>query len=211
VAGYLGAIAISPVTTVLDEPEPIRSILGVAMTSGIESVFPEFKRSAILTTEGLQRTEVVEKLDACSAPSLAILAGVPAALTVPNWAENPWVQQYQTLTSTGQKAISGPLLVIHGEADPQLAFSLTATTVEKTAAKFPAAQIEFLRVPGVSHNAALTSTQWIWLDWVAQRFAGVAQMPGLKETELKVARPDNAYQAELNWWVAPATEFYHTP
>jgi pimeloyl-ACP methyl ester carboxylesterase len=211
VPGYLGAVAISPVTTVLDEPEPIRSIMGVAMASGIESVFPGFERSEMLTTEGLQRKGLAEKLDACMATSLAILTGVPAALTTPNWVENRFVQEYQTLTSTGCKEISGPLLVIHGEADTKLAFSLTAATIQKTAEQFPNAQIEFLQVPGVSHDASLTSTQWIWLDWVAQRFAGVEQASGLKERKIKVARPANTYQADSNWWIAPATEFYHTP
>jgi hypothetical protein len=47
-------------------------------------------------------------------------------------------------------------------------------------------------------------------DWIAERFAGVLEEPGLRSKQLQVIRPASSYQAELNWWLAPATQFYET-
>jgi hypothetical protein len=49
------------------------------------------------------------------------------------------------------------------------------------------------------------------MDWIANRFAGVVPEPGLTERQLKAAMPVESYQAELNWWMAPAINFYETP
>ncbi|TVY51989.1 hypothetical protein LCER1_G006019 [Lachnellula cervina] len=125
--------------------------------------------------------------------------------TKPTWPQNPFVLKYQDIVRNRGKAISGPLLVIHGEADPVLDIKLTTAAVEQTASLFPNASIEYHSVSGTSHNAAMNSCQWIWMDWITDRFQGVPAAAGLDSEELTTPISKSAYQNERNWWVAPAT------
>ncbi|TVY28860.1 hypothetical protein LHYA1_G002118 [Lachnellula hyalina] len=211
VAGYLGAVAIAPVTTMTDRKMPplTLSAFGFLIAQGMENIFPEFNRADILTDEAVTSLGIIQQTGGCSATVASLIHGTKA--TKPRWTENSFVQKFEELVKVGGKEISGPLLVIHGDNDFIIHMDLTTSAVEATAQKFPAAQIEYLRIPGASHNPALTSSQWIWMDWIAKRFAGVAQEPGLKVSETKVAMPASAYQRELNNWIAPAMIFYETP
>jgi pimeloyl-ACP methyl ester carboxylesterase len=211
VHGYLGAVAVSPVTTIIDPAMagPTLSAFGFLIAAGMENIFPGFDRSDILTPGGVQKLGVVQETNGCSSTVVSLIVSADPAK--PKWTENTFVQKFQDLTKNGGKEVGGPLLVIHGDADPILNISLTTSAAEETARKFPASRIEYLRLPGISHNAALTSSQWQWMDWIAKRFDGIPQEPGLRTTESKVAMPLPAYQTEVNWWLAPATIFYETP
>ncbi|RDL33707.1 Uncharacterized protein BP5553_08075 [Venustampulla echinocandica] len=209
VSGYLGAVALAPITTVIDQSEPTLSIIGLAMTPVIEATFPELKRTDILTPDAVERLALARQIGGCSTTSLTVLMGVQ--LMQPDWLENPFVRKFQALIANGGIAIAEPLLVIHGEGDPQLNVNMTTAAIERTAAEFPRAKIEYIRVPGMSHNGCMPGSQWLWMDWIANRFAGIEQKPGLKSWTLSVAMPNSSYQRELNWSVAPATKFYETP
>ena len=209
VEGYLGAIAISPVTTVLSELDPVLSFLGVGMLAGIAAYFPEFKPEDVLTPEGAQRYSLVQALGACSATSLTLLSDVQ--LFQSNWIQNPFVQDFQSLIANGGRQIAGPLLVIHGESDPNLNVNVTTAAVEKTLHTFPTAQLEFVRVPGVTHVPAMTSSQRIWMDWIADRFAERPVNSSGVQPELKAAMPIEARQGELNSYLSLATIFYQAP
>ena len=43
VPGYLGGVAISPLTIILDQPEPKLTIRGVVVILGMASIFPDFR------------------------------------------------------------------------------------------------------------------------------------------------------------------------
>ncbi|TVY73270.1 hypothetical protein LSUE1_G006678 [Lachnellula suecica] len=210
VAGYLGAVALAPVTAVLDQAEPTRSLLQFAMIPGVAAYFPEFNSGDILTPEGAERMVLSQQVGGNTGTSMSLLMGVQ--LLKPNWPENSFVKEYETLVANGGIAIAEPLLVIHGEADPLLNVNITTTAVERTVELFPASKIEYIRIPKVSHNACMTASQWAWMEWIGNRFAGVEEASGLKSRVLPVrAAPPNSYQADLNWWLAPATQFYETP
>lgn len=208
VDGYLGAVAVAPATNILQEPEPVKSIISLGMIPAIEAYFPGSNVSDVITPEGLQGYALVRTLEATTSTIFALLSGVQVLQS--NWTENPYIQKYQDIVSNGGKAIAQPLLVIKGEADATLQYSVTAAAVNDTSAKFPNASIEFIRMPGVSHDPALTSSQRYWTDWIADRFAGKVADPGLKEVQIKPARPVAAYQAELNWYLSIATQYYQT-
>jgi acetyl esterase/lipase len=210
VDGYLGAVAVAPVTNVLDEPEPIRSILELGILPSIALYFPEFNPAEVTTPDGLQRSALVRALEAPTSTSAALLMG--AELLQPGWPENAYIQQYQDLIRNGGRAIAEPLLVIKGEADSNLAYSVAAAAFNKTLESFPDAPIAFIRLPGVAHDPALTASQWLWMDWIADRFAGKDAHgdTGGQELQVKAARPLGAYQPELNWYLGSATQFYQT-
>ena len=209
VQGYLGAVACAPATRVLSEPGQLGTIIVAGMTPAISHNLPEFKAPDIMTDDGLQRLQVAMAIGGSSAISIALLVGVD--LLKPGWEENRFVKEYQETVANGGKGIAGPLLVLHGLADPILNADATTEAVRLTLERFPESRIHYVRMPGVSHNPATTASQRVWMDWIADRFAG-REMEGSGVTEdLEPAVPLTAYQPELNWWLAGASNFYETP
>ncbi|PVI03019.1 prolyl aminopeptidase-like protein [Periconia macrospinosa] len=206
VDGYLGAIAVAPVTNILKETDPVRSMLALGLLQSIASYFPVFKEADVATPEGLQGAALVRALEAPTSTGMAMLMG--ANLLQSNWHENQYIQQYQELIVNGGKAISEPLLVIMGEADTNLQFSVAVSAFKETLEKFSDAPIEFISLPGVSHDPALTASQRFWMDWIADRFAGRDVDRSGEELQVKAGRHLGAYQPELNAYLSPATQFY---
>lgn len=103
------------------------------------------------------------------------------------------------------------MLVIHGETDHQVSVKGTVNAVEETKRLFPESQLEFVRLPSVSHVPAMTASQRVWMDWIADRFAGREVGKGVTTRTLSPARPKASYQQEHNWYLEAATEPYHAP
>ena len=127
------------------------------------------------------------------------------------WKENPHIHQFGLLTGNGGKDLRGPLLVTHGECDPMNSPSAVREAAGKTADLFPSAQLELVWLPRVTHAPAMGASQRLWMDWIADRFAGVEVKSGYKESQLASARPATAYHKEQNWYLEAASKFYHTP
>ena len=209
VPGYLGAIAISPVTTLLDQPEPFLSLLGAAICPGLASAVPDFKLADILTEEGQKRLTRMENSGAGIASGISILMG--ASLLEATWAENQHVKEYLALISNGAKAFASPLLIIHGEADETLRVSATTLAVKRTAELFPSSQLEYVVLPDVTHAPALQASQRLWMDWIADRFARREVNPYFQQTTVTRPRPAESYQVAQAWFLESATQFYHAP
>jgi hypothetical protein len=103
------------------------------------------------------------------------------------------------------------MLVIHGKADPLLSVDLTISAVNATVSLFPASEIDFHLLPNTSHVPALTGSQRIWMDWIAERFKGESVKAYSETITADLARPPSAYSPELNWYIGLATESYETP
>lgn len=209
VPGYLGAIAVSPYTGFLNENGKFSPLIGAAMCQGIASAVPDFDPKAILTPEGEKRLAIMYQTGAGVASAVALLYG--AEVVKPDWKENPHIRKYGLSTANGGKPIKGPLLVIHGESDVMNSAVTVADAVERTADIFPSSQLEFVSLPHVTHTPALGASQRLWMDWIRDRFAGVEVKPRYQRSSLTSARPDTAYHKEMNWYLEPATQFYHTP
>jgi len=210
IAGYLGAVAISPLTSLFEQPGPgFVELIGAAICPGVASAFPDFKLENVLTEEGQQRLALVEQSGAQLASGILILQGVE--LMKAGWTKDPHMQKYNALASNGGKKIGGPLLVIHGEADDRLNVNATTKAVESTVKSFPFSLIEYVLLPGVTHTPAIPASQRLWMDWIADRFAGRELRSGCQRTTLAPARQAANYQAEQNWYVECATQSYHAP
>lgn len=196
VEGCLGAVAVSPATTILDLPDPFSSLLGAAILTGVGSVFPEFDPRDVLTADGAQRMDLVTAAGGCSATSFSLLVGVD--LLKVHWKENAYIKTYQSMSANGGKKMDGPLLVLHGERDNILSVQMTINAVNKTAELFPDSQLDLILLPGISDVPALTSSQRLWMDWIGDGFAHKAVERGCKRSALVHARPAASYQPELN-------------
>lgn len=221
--GYLGAVALSPVTLIPDQLEPIKSVVAAANSRGLQQYRPELDvfhtlltesgRKRLATTEALRGNTAIFLsvfLEASSNVADAEAAGTGAVQGLLQ--EDLWerYKDYYEEIANGGKPIAGPMLVLHGNKDPVLCVDATRKWVDKTMEMYKEARIEYVELDGVSHNGACTAAQWVWTDWIAQRFGGVAEASRGTRT-IKPPRPVDAYQKEINWWIAEATQFYHAP
>ncbi|KAI4261036.1 MAG: hypothetical protein L6R35_007418, partial [Caloplaca aegaea] len=208
-AGYLGAVAISPVTTLLEQADLFRSAIATAICPGLASVFPQFRPEEILNEDCQRTLQNVLESAAGIASTTAMLFGTK--LLKEDWARNEHVERYLALISNGAKAFDGPLLVMHGEADPTLTVDATNEAVAKTVALFPSSSLEYITLPDVTHAPALQASQSIWMDWIADRFAGKEVKSGFQRTTVVRPRPAQSYQVAQSWYLEPVSQFYHAP
>ena len=209
VAGYLGAIAGSPVTNISQLARtPAASLLGMTMADGISSIFPAFKIDTILTLAGLKLFGLLSDLQACY-NVFSELAASPT-LTQPSWIDNEYVKMYFDLASSGGKPIGGPLLVLQGSADPVVSVNFTGQAINQTCSLHADSQIQYITYTGATHVPMMYASQRTWLDWIADRFANKSAPQGCSSTTVSSFRPYGEYQGEVNWYLEYGTAAYQT-
>ena len=214
VDGYLGAVPVSPPTRIIDEPGELSAVLGWTIAPVIAATDPEFDLEDVLTAEGLQAWSMVRKIRTGMVTSLALLMGMlksGVTLTKPDWKQNKHMVDFQERAQVGRKPFAGPMLVVFGEADPRLSIDIATKTVEETANAFPKSNLIYVTLPEVMHNGALTAGLKISADWIADRFRGVKAEGGYQRSKITPLRPAASYVKEQNWFLAPATDYYHVP
>lgn len=207
VQGFLGAISVAPCTTLLDREGPLRTVIAAAMCPELASTNKDSQLSEMITEEGQRRLKDLETLGA------GVTAGIPLLMgdniLEEEWTENKHFKSYHEAVSNGGKQIGAPLLVIHGESDDQVSIKVTARAVDKTGELFPSSQLEFFPLPGISHIPALQASQRLWMEWIADRFAGREARRGVHHSTLPPARPSGSYHKEQNWYLEAATKIFH--
>jgi pimeloyl-ACP methyl ester carboxylesterase len=208
VEGYLGSVAGSPVT---DFTEIVANsgfvVIARFIVQTLQSIFPTFSPDKILTEHGLQLYRLSEELQSCNGVEFELFAN-PQEWLRQDWLDDWYVPAFANLTAAGRHRISGPMLVLHGTADPVINYTVTAAAVTDTCTLFPGSQIEYVAVEGSSHVPSLYASQQIWLGWIADRFAGVHTDDGCSSRNLSSLRPVQTYQAELNFYLQFALESY---
>ena len=215
IEGYLGAVAMSPFTRILDEPaenNPILPLLGIAVLPTIASIFSDFDVADVLTPEGIQRYHLDRKTQGNVAVSKALLSDlIDFPMLKEDWTRNEYMQRFQEATANGGKPIKGPMLVIQGDKDPLMYAHVTTSAVEQTVAVSPGESISYMKYTNISHVPAIWVSQQHWLDWIAKRFDGEATSPGFQQEQVNPFLPWARYQGEMNFYTRRATEFYHVP
>lgn len=209
-----GCVPIAPATSVLSEPEPFRSIMFTAMTIGLKAQFPDVDLRTVLTDEGLRRLQLIRDSEAGVATCVTLLSG--AELLRPGFENEPWVKEYAELVNVGGRRVGCPVLVVHGTADDHLDIGVVRGAVERTWEVDEERRLEFVTLPGVAHTPAVTASQRVYMEWIADRFAGKVIADDIKagagkERTLQPARPANAYAKEQNWYLEAATEGWMAP
>ncbi|KAI1323292.1 secretory lipase [Xylariaceae sp. FL0255] len=187
VDGYLGTVAGSPLTSLLDNAnfaeEYAPTVLGEGLarfSTAISSVFPSFKNSDWLTEMGVKLINANQELQGCQSVALELVAGYN--LSRSDWNQTWYLGAYDALTRSGGKKFAGPMLVLQGTADPDVPETLTIASVNATCEAVPESQLEFAMFDGVGHVPVLYAGQQVWLDWIADRFKGVKVSKGCKQT-----------------------------
>ncbi len=209
VKGYLGTVAISPITRIIDQVEIIgtNDIEALALlANGIPSIFPEFKANDILTSAGVKRLNLLSEIQGCNIPAYELFS--EPGLFQPNWAQNHYVQAFQNLTANGNHPVAGPMLVIQGEADNLVPVQLTTEAVDKVCKVYPEPQLEYVTLANTTHIPAVYASQRQWLAWIADRFANNMAAGGCYRSRFVSSRPYQYYQKEQNWYLKAATQIY---
>lgn len=209
----LGCVPISPTTRIVDEPGPFGSIIWTAMCRGMKQAFPEADLGDLLTEDGLKRYEAIHETKATGVASVVIMLSGSGELLRPGWRQNEHVHQYQAMVQTGGKKLGCPLLIVHGEADPNISIKTVQAAVDKTRSKSLESQVDLIVLPNITHAPAMTAGMSLWLRWIADRFAGnPLDGPTSGTTSvIESARPAARYEGEQNWYLERATEYYQAP
>ncbi|KAL8840321.1 MAG: hypothetical protein Q9170_001405 [Blastenia crenularia] len=211
VQGYLGAIAGSPVTNVHDliaTSGISAGAVGMLLANALPDIFPSFNASDILTPAGLALYALLSEIQGCN--SVVSVSFLRPELFQPAWYDSLYAKLFFSLTTNGGQSIAGPLLVLHGEGDPQIPVSITSDAVNITCHLYPQSQLQYLTYPGVGHTAVMYASQVTWLDWIADRFAGKPLAAGCQTSRIASSRPYSEYQINPNWFIEFATAPYET-
>lgn len=168
---YLGAIAISGVAEAQETFErlaqgPSHRTL-VFLAQGIKTVFPEFQVEEMLTDKAIPLYQHI---------SHACEAGLGPELTAsemlkPGWENNRYVKEFFARNTPGRKPVHSPLLLISGEADPEVPSALTATVVARLCKQKD--RLLFVKYSGLDASAVLKESVSEQISWIRARFAGL--------------------------------------
>jgi pimeloyl-ACP methyl ester carboxylesterase len=211
VPGYLGAVVGSPITDAILQAQEADGLLdtsGLTLVPGLLSTFGSaFRLSEILTPAGIKIWEFMEGIQGCNAVIDAFLLTM-TGLVKANWTENYWIQSYNNLSKTGKGEIVGPMLILQGTADLSVPPALTTAAVNYTCAQWPESQIEYVMWENVTHVPVLAASQRRWLQWIDDRFEGVAVGGRCMWETVASVRNYSFYQEEINWYMEWSTEEY---
>ncbi|KAL8827208.1 MAG: hypothetical protein Q9191_003329 [Dirinaria sp. TL-2023a] len=211
VDGYLGAVAGSPVTNLHDIIQ-LGGIsfqaVGMLIANALPQIFPSFNASEILTPSGVKRYALLSQIQGCR--SAVAVSFVEPELFQPDWYNSNSAKAFSSITANGGRPIAGPMLVLQGGGDTLTFPQITDNAVNKTCYAYPHSQLQYLTYPGVEHVPVLFASQVTWLNWIADRFAGVPVPRYCQSSRIPSARSYQDYQVNPNWFLEWATSAYET-
>lgn len=166
-------------------------------------MFPSFELSDWLTDKGAEMINLVQDLGAC-AFTATVLVGQDGLVRT-DWNSSWYASAWDKLTTTIARPFAGPMLVVSGSADPTMNFTTVANAVKETCSSVPGAQLEFVELEGVEHDAAMSVGQDVILEWIADRFRGRLAPAGCCKRTITPLLPAENYQAVTNWLLVWAT------
>ena len=167
---YLGAVAISGVADAYDiyqrlSAGPSRRFL-VYWVRAIKNVFPDSRVEDLLAAKAMPLYQRINH--SCDAPAEA----EPSSweMLKPGWEKDHFVQDFFTRNTPGRKPAAGPLLVLSGEADPEVPASITAKTIARMCEQGD--RVLFYKYPDLDASALLGGSVSDQASWIKARFAG---------------------------------------
>ncbi|EME40913.1 hypothetical protein DOTSEDRAFT_74462 [Dothistroma septosporum NZE10] len=208
VKGYLGTVSGSPATndTALLANPAAKPLAAAFIAPSLDEIFPSFKRSRWLTNRGARIIELSEEIGACNSGSSQLLA-IPGILK-DDFTSTWEFQAFVNLMTHGKRPFAGPMLVLQGTNDSMVPEPSQTALINNTCNSAPQSDLEYLTFEGVDHVAVLYASQTIWLQWIADRFAGEKASPPCSMQKYHPARPVASYQRNLNFFLEYATSPY---
>jgi pimeloyl-ACP methyl ester carboxylesterase len=137
---------------------------------GVAARFTDFSPATMLSERALKNYQNVSR-NGCWLYGYATYAGEPpGAMVKPGWNELPAVRAFVAESLTTEKPVTGPILVIAGEADQSVAISGVRATVASACRK--QMNVTFRSYPGLDHDPTMTNSTPDQLAWIRDRFEG---------------------------------------
>lgn len=190
VAGYRGAVALAPPTSVIDHARRARADHAANRTQlwtnaflsfqtplikGVTAAYPSLNLSG-MTALGRDRwINVQEAVQGCLPTKQVASTGAPlAGLAHRNWTEHPAVLEFERRTAFGRRPFRGPLLILSGDLDAITDIDGLRETVTDTCETLESGESQeswqFVEYVGLNHFPVIQASQGKWLGWVRDRF-----------------------------------------
>ncbi len=174
-ADYLGAVSVAGATKADDFMQLINYTQGGAhylayIASGMQGLFPGFKREDILTPEGMHLySRAVTQ--GCWYYGYVLFKDMSTGATLKaGWKNNSSVQQLVRENEEGAIRIAKPLLVLAGEADRTIPIEGVRQIVQRACLK--SSNVTFRSYPGLGHTPTMVESTPYQLAWIRDRFVG---------------------------------------
>jgi alpha-beta hydrolase superfamily lysophospholipase len=166
--GYLGAIAISDLATAKEvSGHGSSSLMLMSLAYGIETVYPQFKVTDMLTQKAFAAYRDIEQM--CSqARTISELS--PGQTVKPGWESNSFVRQYFRRNELGQTRAYGPVLVISSDADRATLARITSPAIADMCKQGD--QVQWERFPDLDPATLIGDSVRGQIGWIEGRFAG---------------------------------------
>ncbi|GAB7358744.1 hypothetical protein MBLNU230_g3973t1 [Neophaeotheca triangularis] len=206
--GFLGTVAAAPFLDVLDavalQDGPQVNGRMAAVASGLGSVFEGFELEDWLTEAGVARLRLLAELGGCNAVSGALFSaeGGEVGILKEGWERTEAARWFNSVASNGGKPVAGPMLVIQGTEDGNAILNVTTDGVRRTCEAYPESELEYVVFEGLGHVPVLYGGQHVWLDWVADRFRGVAAGKCCSKETVSPPRGVENIVPGRNWFIS---------
>ncbi|KAL9091004.1 MAG: hypothetical protein Q9159_001630 [Coniocarpon cinnabarinum] len=171
--GYLGAIAIAPVTDVLMEAskkgdDPGFQHVVACMVLEMAHNCSSFTWEEMLTDEAKEGLDLWKMSKGSNAMSSFFLEGI--LLLKPDYKSNTSFRRYINITANGRRPIDGPLYVIQGDEDSAISVDDTEAAVKETCEMYPNCEIDLVKLPGIGHDGVMMAGLPVLLGWIGEMF-----------------------------------------
>ena len=205
VDGYLGTFAASPFTDVLNIiaadklAQNNARVAGIAQ--GLDSVYPGSQLTDWLTDAGIARLRLLQQIKGCGLVGAQLLGDPDSTMLQDDWNTTSSAEWYRNVSTNGGKQFAGPMLVTQGTEDPNANEPVNTKMVNETCTRFPQSQLQYIRYEGITHVPVLYAGQYLYLDWIRDRFAGVKVMQGCTQETLRPVRGMQSIGDDQNWFL----------
>ncbi|HEY6304265.1 MAG TPA: hypothetical protein VIX14_14495 [Terriglobales bacterium] len=139
----------------------------LVLASTVKALYPEFQLSDMLKDGALPAYQRVAQT--CGGETKPEFTN---EMLKPGWENNPFVKEFFSRNTPGQKPAHGPILVISGEADPAIPAEMSAKTVSRMCKQ--GSRILFLKYPDVDASGVMGGSVADQISWIKARLAGYA-------------------------------------
>jgi hypothetical protein len=165
-ANYLGSVAISPAADLEDEyraPGKLPPDAPLFLAYGIQTVFPQFELTHMLTEKALAVYQTIGK--ACVQSDSSANEGAAQSLK-PNWQTDEIVQKFFRRNQLGHAPTQEPLLLINGDTSPTI--QQTSKIVDRMCGQKD--WVQFEKFVGFDSGEVIGDSVRDQMSWIEARF-----------------------------------------
>lgn len=210
--GYVGTIAIAPVTKALGG----LALMSVSAAMHLSSIFPDFTLDQWLQPVAIARLKLLEEIQGTAAVAQQLfLNDLEETLVKDGWYDSSYhASAFDKLANAGMKPFASPMLVIQGTEDVFVSKTGTDRVVKETHEGQQDSDLEYMVVEGFGHTPIISAVRQRWMKWLEERFEGKKTNGGSKSTSVSGWLGDGKHFAGSNGysqWAGASQYMYQNP